>query len=253
MTEEGDSAHPPNTEDALFGGAVTLVQPPRGGAYRVNVDAILLAAFAAGTLPASAPTRRARRAFDLGSGVGAVGLSLVHFNATEHVTMVEIDAFLAGLANLNRAKNNWQERISVICADVSDLSSAAAGSADLVVCNPPYIVEGRGRPPSAARARARSGSLAIFLDFARHLAGRRARVCFVYPASETTTLLMEFRQRGLEPKRLRPVHSHAQSVRARVVLVEATAGKPGGLHVEPPIFDTDAPAGGNGTKIESRI
>src|SRR5262245_55763877 len=60
------------TQDALFDGALTLFQPARG--YRVNIDALLLAAFAA-------RGRRARRAIDLGAGVGAVGLSLLYLRA----------------------------------------------------------------------------------------------------------------------------------------------------------------------------
>ena len=212
------------TEDTLFAGAVALAQPPRGGAYRVNVDAVLLAAFAAG----GARARSARRAFDLGAGVGAVGLSLLHLGAAEHVTMFEIDDALAKLAQRNARANGWESRVEVVHGDVAD----ARGAADLVVCNPPYVVPGRGRLPSAARARARSGPLDVFLDAARRLAGRRARVCFVYPAIETTTLLTSLRARGLEPKRLRTVHARSDR-HARVVLVEAVAGKPGGLLIEP--------------------
>ncbi len=228
------------TEDTLFGGAVALTQPARGGAYRVNADAILLASFAAGTLEDVPIKRRARAAFDLGAGVGAMGLSLLHLlGAAEHVTMIEIDPSLAGLARVNARSNGWVSRIDVVEADVGVLASVPAGAADLVVCNPPYITPGRGRAPSPARARARSGPLHVFLDAARRLAGLRARVCFVYPANETTTLLSELRQRGLEPKRLRPVHGAVRGgvARARVVLVEAVAGKPGGLLVEPPFFD----------------
>ena len=216
------------TEDTLFAGAVALAQPPRGGSYRVNVDAILLASFAA----AGARTRGARRAFDLGAGVGAVGLSLLHLGAAEHVTMIEIDAELAELARRNARANGWEARITVVHGDVAE----AEGAADLVVCNPPYVVPGRGRPPAPSRARARSGPLDVFLDAARRLAGRRARVCFVYPAIETTTLLASLRARGLEPKRLRTVHAKADR-QARVVLVEAVAGKPGGLIIEPSQLD----------------
>ncbi|HEY2516385.1 MAG TPA: hypothetical protein VGI39_36190, partial [Polyangiaceae bacterium] len=59
------------TNDTLFGGRVQLAQPGRGEGYRVNVDAILLADFAR-----RAP--RARAAVDLGAGVGAVSLALLH-------------------------------------------------------------------------------------------------------------------------------------------------------------------------------
>ena len=229
------------TDDTLFGGAVALAQPGRGGgAYRVNVDAILLASFAGGALGEPRARRRARAAFDLGAGVGAVGLSLLHLGAAEHVTMIEVDAALAALAQANARANGWESRIDVVRADVRDSDSVPAGVADLVVCNPPYVPPGRGRPPSPARARARSGPLDVFLDAARRLAGRRARVCFVYPAIEATTLLSELRKRGLEPKRLRAVHGAPRGGvdRARVVLVEAVAGKPGGLVIEAPHFET---------------
>jgi tRNA1Val (adenine37-N6)-methyltransferase len=243
------------TRDAIFGGRVALRQPARARGYRVNVDALLLASFA------SAGPRRARRAFDLGAGVGAVGLGLLHLGGAEHVTMIERDPALAALAEENAASNGWSARASVIAADVAEVARAgsgdgararaatarrtgddgragAPGSADLVVCNPPYVAPGRGRAPSAARAAARSGSLDAFLDAARRLAGRRARVCFVYPAREATTLLGELRRRGLEPKRLRAVHGRARDA-ARVVLVECAAGRPGGLAIEPPLVETD--------------
>lgn len=228
-----------SSRDTLFGGSVVLAQPARGGGYRVNVDALLLAAFAAGALTGG-PARRGRAAravFDLGAGVGAVGLSLLHLRAAEHVTMVEIDPALAKLAESNAVSNGWTERIDVLRADVADLAALPAGAADLVVCNPPYVEPGRGRAPAPARARARSGPLSVFLDAARRLAGRRSRVCFVYPAIETTTLLSELRARGLEPKRLRPVHGRSHD-QARVVLVECCAGRPGGLSIEPPLVET---------------
>jgi tRNA1Val (adenine37-N6)-methyltransferase len=245
------------THDTLFGGRVALAQPAKGRGYRVNVDAVLLGAFAAGALSdvrklvssdphdvsGAARGRRFHAAFDLGAGVGGVGLSLVHLGAAEHVTMVEIDPALAKLAEANAAANGWTERIDVVRADVGDTKAVPAGAADLIVCNPPYVEPGRGRLPAPSRAQARSGSLATFLDAARRLAGRRARVCIVYPAIEATTLLVELRARGLEPKRLRAVHGRAED-KARIVLVECAAGKPGGLEIEPPIIETgpDAPA-----------
>ncbi|HEY8073744.1 MAG TPA: methyltransferase [Labilithrix sp.] len=216
-----------STTDAIFGGRVAIAQPARG--YRVNVDALLLAAFAS-------EGRRARAAFDLGAGVGGVGLSLLHLDAAAHVTMIEIDEDLARFAERNAEANGWASRVSVVCSDVARV---APGAADLVVCNPPYFAPGRGRPASGARARSRSGSLETFLDAARRAAGRRARVCFVYPANETTTLLSALRARGLEPKRLRAVHGRP-GASARVVLVESVAGKAGGLAVAPPLVETDA-------------
>ena len=215
--------------DALFGGEVTLRQPARGEGYRVNVDALHLAAFAG--------ARRARAAVDLGAGVGAVALALLHARAVERVMLVEIDPRAAALARTNLAENGWGERGEVVCADVARAAREYAGTAQLVVCNPPYVEPGRGRAPrEPARARARSGELAAFAAAARAFCARRGRACFVYPAGELATLIETLRAAGLEPKRMRAVHASANRP-ARVMMVEAQPGKRGGLVIEPALIE----------------
>lgn len=228
------------TRDALFDGALSIRQPARKRGYRVNVDALLLAGFAScildlGGAPAP-PPRSVRHAFDLGSGVGAVGLSLLHLGAAKHVTMIEIDTRLATLATRNAVDNGVDECADVVNADVKMAARDCSALADLVVCNPPYVAPGRGFAPAEAVRDAKYGDLDHFVDAARRVAGRRARVCFVYPAGELSALLTSLREHGLEPKRLRAVHGHAEDD-ARVVLVESCAAKPGGLSIEPPFVE----------------
>jgi len=225
----GDVA-PRATSDAIFDGRVVLQQPARGEGYRVNADALLLAAFACGARPVAT-------AFDLGAGVGGVALSLLHLGAARRVVLVEIDAIAASLAERNLRDNGWSGAGEVIRGDVAAIAAARRGEAQLVVCNPPYFEPGRGRiAKRAAVARARSGELATFVVAARAIAGRRARVCFVYPARELATLFAALRASGLEPKRLRMVHAAADAP-ARVALVEAQAAKAGGLVVMPPLVE----------------
>jgi tRNA1Val (adenine37-N6)-methyltransferase len=215
--------------DAIFGGRVVLHQPARGAGYRMNVDALLLAEFARG--------RRATTAFDLGAGVGGVSLALLHFGAARRVVMVEIDDAAAALARRNLVDNGWSDRGEVVHGDVAEVAEARRGEAQLVVCNPPYVEPGRGRVARhAAVGRARSGELARFVVAARAVAGRRARVCFVYPAGEAATLFATLRASGLEPKRMRTVHA-TPTAPARVVLVEAQPAKAGGLVVMPPLVE----------------
>jgi tRNA1Val (adenine37-N6)-methyltransferase len=218
--EPGETTH-----DTLFGGSLSLRQPARSRGYRVNVDALLLASF----------VRSAHHAIDLGSGVGGVGLSLMHLGKARRLTMVEIDPALAALARVNAAENGWEAE--VIEGDVGSV----AVTGDLIVCNPPYVPPGRGRAPSPAVARAKQGSLSRFVGAARRTAGRRARIAFVYPAIEATTLLASLRAAGIEPKRLRVVHARASSP-ARVVLVEGAVAKPGGLVIEPPFIEMEGRA-----------
>src|SRR5262249_8418068 len=109
---------------------------------------------------------------------------------------------------------------------------------DLVICNPPYVPPGRGRAPNGNVRSAKYGELDAFVDAARKIAGRRARVCFVYPAIELTTLVTSLRHRGLEPKRLCMVHGHALDA-ARIVLVECAPGKRGGLAITAPFIEME--------------
>ena len=225
----GDELSPGEaTQDALFGGSVVLFQPPRGAGYRTNVDALLLAGFATAAKVASV-------AFDLGAGVGAVGLALLRLGAAKHVVFVEIDDRPAAMSRRNLDANGWTERGEVVRGDVRDVARSRRGEAALVVCNPPYLMPGRGRVP-VAQARARSGEVGTFVEAARQLAGKKARVCFVYPAQELGMLLATLSAEGLYAKRLRFVHGTPEAP-ARVALVEAQAGRPGGLHVLPPLVE----------------
>ena len=221
--------------DLLFGGRVSLEQPARGTGYRVNVDSLLLAAFAS-----DAAIKRDRiTSFDLGAGAGAVALAVLHLGGAGRVVLVEIDPVTAAMARRNLDENGWGDVSEVVVGDVRDVASARRGEAQLVVCNPPYVERGRGRPcADPARARARSGALHPFVLAAREVCGRRARVCFVYPARELSTLTLLLRGAGLEPKRLRFVHATARS-RARIALVEAQAAKSGGLSVLPPLIERE--------------
>jgi tRNA1Val (adenine37-N6)-methyltransferase len=234
----GDGAEVEATQDALFGGSVVLFQPPRGAGYRTNVDALLLAGFAASPGGSHRTPRAAALAFDLGAGVGAVGLSLLRLGAARRVVLVEIDEQPAAMARRNLDANGWTDLGEVIRGDVRDVARARRGQAALVVCNPPYVMPGRGRV-AAPQARARSGRLEGFVEAARQLAGRQARVCFVYPAAELGLLLSTLSAEGLHAKRLRFVHATPESP-ARVALVEAVAGRAGGLYVLPPLVERGA-------------
>ena len=246
----GESSPFEATQDALFGGSLVLFQPLRGAGYRTNVDALLLAWFAATPVPIVSPEPQPHApvlrsvsppvttAFDLGAGVGAVGLALLRFGAARRIVFVEIDEQPAAMARRNLDVNGWADRGEVVRGDVRDVARSRRGEASLVVCNPPYTAPGRGqvRP---AEATARCGELAGFVHAARQVAGKRARVCFVYRAQELGALLANLADEGLHAKRMRFVHGTPEAP-ARVVLVEAQAGRPGGLLVMPPLVEREA-------------
>jgi tRNA1(Val) A37 N6-methylase TrmN6 len=141
------------SEDAFLGGALSVLQPK--GGYRAGLDAVLLAA--------SVP-QDARAVLDVGAGVGVVGLAVARRLADARVTMIEREPQLAALARANIARNELAQRVSLIEADILNLSrehseiAAAAESFDHVLANPPYHIEGRG---TAATDRAKAGSHAM--------------------------------------------------------------------------------------------
>lgn len=215
--------------DSLLGGDFQFQQPRRG--YRVNVDSVLLAAFAA-----SGP--RGRCVVDLGAGVGVVGLLFGHFAPAEEVVLVERDGEVAAIAEENLRRAGVRGRVLV--ADLENPESLAEleRSADVVVSNPPFFRSGEHRTPREPERRsARMGELAPFLAAAaRALSGNRARAVFAYPAPGLGELLAEARQERLVPKRLRFVHAFADSP-ARLALIELRQARPAGLVVEPPLVE----------------
>jgi tRNA1Val (adenine37-N6)-methyltransferase len=224
------------TSDTLFCGALRLTQPARG--YRINIDSLLLADFAAGS-PGAA--RRARRLVDLGAGVGALALALDHLAGIGEAVLVERDPALAELARHNLAAAGLAARI--VTADLAArLPRGLAAGADLVVANPPFFEPRAGRESAdPARRRARFGGLAPFLTAAaKLLSGPRGRACFCYPACSLPELLAQAAAARLVPKRLRLVHAAEQSP-ARLALIELRRARPGGLVILPPLLEWSSP------------
>lgn len=215
MTERGGTR--------LLDGRLVLRQPPRSDGYRVNVDAIHLARFAAARIRGTL--------VDLGAGTGAVGLAaaLLAPRLPRRVVLVEANAAAAALAEANALANGITAEI--VRSDVAGAAATLKACADVVICNPPYFEPGRARPRAVA-PEARVGSLEHFVGVARTMLGPRGRFIFVYPAPELVRALSILEKRGLVAKRVQLVHGKA-SRPARIVLVESCAGKPGGLVVEP--------------------
>src|SRR5690606_23599523 len=113
----------------------------------------------------------------------------------------------------------------------------------LVVSNPPYRRPSSGRVsrnPEKQQARHEiRGRLADFLSAAAYLLPPKGRSALVYPAVRAVDLLAAMRHAGIEPKRLRWVHSRDQSD-ATMVLVEGVKTGRSGLRVLPALYVYDA-------------
>jgi len=216
------------TTDTLYDGAVQLRQPATG--YRVNVDAPLLAAFAA-------RGRRADLAVDLGAGVGSVSLGLHYLGAAARFALVEREPVLLRLA-VENAQTARMSSESFGCDLGGGLPDPLHQAADLVVSNPPFFNPSNSRQSrDPEKVRARFGALEPFLAAAgAALQGARSRAAFVYPARDLSHFLACAEAAKLVPKSLRLVHADASSP-ARVALIELRRAKPGGLVIQAPLFE----------------
>lgn len=220
--------------DTILGGAFTIVQPAYG--YRFALDSILLARFAR-------PRPRAR-ILELGAGCGVVSIMLAALHQPREVAAVELQPRLAAMIAHNAALNGTVA-VRTICADVRRaVPGLMPASFHYVVANPPYRAAWRGREsPNAERRAGRSGDDTILADFiaaSARYANHGGKVAMVFTASRTAELIGEMKQRSLEPKRIRFVHSRPEET-ATMVLVEARKG--GGIEaiVEPPLFIYGSP------------
>jgi tRNA1(Val) A37 N6-methylase TrmN6 len=219
-------------EDSLFSGRLVIFQQSRG--YRVNIDTLLLADFAATSRPS------ARRVVDLGAGVGALALAYAYLGKAARIDLVERDAALARLSRLNLEHAGALGDAHVVDLARDGLPAPLVGVADVVLSNPPYFPDRAGSTAEHPGKRtARMGPLAPFVLAASAALARRAYAFFAYPAPALPELLDAARAAGFVAKRLRLVHAFANSA-ARLALVELRRAKPGGLVVTPPLIEWSA-------------
>jgi tRNA1(Val) A37 N6-methylase TrmN6 len=207
------------SEDAFLGGALTALQPV--GGYRASIDAVLLAA----AVPVK-PTA-SERVLDVGAAVGIVGLCIAARVAKAHVTLLEIEPSLAGLARENVARNGLEGRLHVISADLGATARTHAelglhpGSFSHVVANPPFHVQGRGRPardPIKAGAHAMpAGGLERWVRFMARMAAGGGSATLIHRADALGELLATLAGRFGALKVL-PIHPRAGAPAVRVLL-----------------------------------
>ena len=217
------------TLDALFDGRLKLLQSRAG--YRVSIDPLLLAYFVS--------VQPGQKIVDLGSGNGVICLALAHLYPSVSLTGIELQPSLAERARENVRLNGLEGRVKIISADVRGRQYAPQpGSFDVAVSNPPYRRPSSGRISVNDEKRiARhelNGDLLAFLRAGALLLRDKGRIAFVYLAGRAADLVVAMRQTGIEPKRLRMVHSFREA-EASLILIEGVKGGRAGLAVLPPL------------------
>ena len=225
------------TRDELKRFDLTLLQPKQG--YRFSLDPLLLCDFS--------NARAEQTIADLGTGCGVIALVLARMAAAAHITAFEQDRDAAALAQENARLNGLAERVTVLHEDVLQVRRhLPVSSCDLVVSNPPYRKQGRGRlNPHPGRLAARhetTAGLSDFLAAAKYLVKPSGRIVMIYHPDRLSELMLEAVQQKLAVLRLRMVHGLPDAP-AKLFLVELVKGrKNSDLLVMPPLLVRTDPA-----------
>lgn len=233
------SQAPPASRRAAFPRG--LIQPE--GSYRFGADALLLAGWGAACFAPRDPIRFA----DLGTGCGAVALALLLLRSRAAGVGVDREPELIRAAAANARALGLENRFTALCGDLADpgtvgrLLTCLPEQAGLILSNPPWYEEGKGRPPVRALRRAAlfggPGTLPLFARASARLLAPGGRCCSAVGAFRARDQLAALKEAGLWPCRAREVRSLPGRA-PWLVLIEATRN-PARLVVEPPLLLTD--------------
>ena len=233
------------TDDTGFGN-IKVIQK-KGFGY--GVDAVLLAAFAAGETGARGIPQGSTAA-DLGTDCGIVAFILTHKVAGIRVTGVEKREEAADRAREAVTLNGLEDRVRIITADVSCIAggteseetdaetSGLRGAFDAVVSNPPYFRRNSAIPSASGdRYIARHETTADIGDFARAAAAMlkdSGSFYLVHRPDRLADIFSALREAGLEPKEMQMVVP-AEAQAANIVLIHAVKGAGAELRMLPQI------------------
>jgi tRNA1Val (adenine37-N6)-methyltransferase len=217
------------TRDSFFDGCIRLTQPRRG--YRYSIDAVILAN---GVNPKPGETL-----VDLGTGCGIIPLILAFRCPGLRIWGVELQAPLAAVAQENMRANHLASAVTVVCADMREVTPASVGApVDIVVSNPPYRRGRSGRiNPDPQRALARheiAVTLPDLMCVSRRLLRTGGRLVMIYAADRSAELLCRMHAERIEPKRLRSIHSSDRHDASLILVEGVREGRPG-LTIAPPL------------------
>ena len=226
------------TSDAFLGGALDILQPASG--YRAGLDAVLLAAACGARFGDGA------RVLDAGAGVGVAGLCVARRIADTHVTLVEREPVLAGIARENVVRNALSERVHVIELDIAEGGAGIHRAGELhagfrpgafshVLANPPYYAEGRGtRPPGDLKAAAHQMAEGALDQWCRFLATAAAGdgIVTVIHRAEALGALLDGLGGRFGALRVLPLHPRTGTDAHRVI-VQGRKGSRASLRLLP--------------------
>lgn len=195
--------------------------------FSYGVDSVVLSNFA--------QMKKGRTLIDLGAGVGILGLRCHYIYQPSHVWALEIQRPLARLLDKSVKANAIRDNFHVVHGDARTVQLPVV---DYIITNPPYMEVGRGignkNPSRRISLSEEMLSLAQVFDFSDKHLNKGGRLFMVNRANRLVDAMEEGRRVGLEPRRLRIVHSYIGD-KARFFMVEFVKGGGKNFTIEEPL------------------
>lgn len=213
-----------------LGNGYKIIQDPDGFCF--GTDSVLLSDFAV--------VKQEHKVLDICSGNGIVPILLCAKSLSGNIFGIEIQEKQYNLAIKSIELNRLQDRVTYINDDVKNaFSHFSHGSFDVITCNPPYMLCGSGFVnDSDAKTIARHEVLITFDEIAKissKLLKFGGKMYVVHRCDRLCDVICSMRKYGIEPKRLKMVHSTKASA-PNLFLIEGMTGASKSLKMEQPIY-----------------
>ena len=215
--------------DDLQLNGLELIQDPEKFCF--GVDAVLLSDFV--------KVRPGENVLDLGTGNGIIPLLLSAKTQAAHITGLEIQEDIAGMARRSVSHNGLNDRIDIVEGDIKEAADIFKPAFfDVITTNPPYMLAEHGlRNPDDSRAIARHEVLCSLDDILREsmkLMQDKSRFYMIHRPFRLTEIMIKMNYYKIEPKRIRFVHPYIDK-EPTMVLIEGVRGARPRVTVEPPV------------------
>ncbi len=206
-------------------------------AFRFGVDAVLLSDFA--------KIKKTDSVLELGTGTGVISILLYAKKKPKSITAIDISEEMIEMARRSIKYNNLTDSIKLFNMDLGEASDLLGrGKYNSVVINPPYIKADSGiisLDEGQAFARFEINcTLNDVINASFELLIPGGKLNMVHRTDRLVDILFLMRNKGLEPKRIKFIHS-SPSKRPHLLLIEGVkGGKPDLKFLDPLyIYDKD--------------
>ncbi len=213
-----------------------------------GIDAVLLANFAR--------IKYGDRVLDMCTGSGVIPAIISAKTKAKHIDGIEIQQDIYNMATETVKLNDASEYITIINGDIKEFKSQKPY--ECVTCNPPYKELSGGTVSESTHLAIARNEVMCNLNDVCKCASRNLKFgglfFMVHRPERLCDIVMCMRENGIEPKRIRPVHSYADKPPVMLLIEGKKGGNPKLIYDSPlVIYDKNGTYSDEIHKIYGRI